>query len=475
MNKINIIPMPKSLTAGNGTVSISTVVCFDPDFASCAEIFKITAKKLFSVDFTNGEGGVALKKVSGLDKEEYKLSVSESGVLIEATESCGANNAIASLYQLITVNNGAITAPACEIQDKPDCPYRAVMVDSPAFREFEHVLHFVDVCYLSKVRYIHFHFADNGGYTLPSKKFPKLPREGAHLSFEQVVELRKYCTDRGIEIIPEIDVPGHATYLNTTYPELFGCDPIEGEARKDLVCIGKPGVMDNLKEIFTEVMELFPESTYFHVGGDEATFEAWNNCKDCVAYMNEHGIPNVKALYTHSIKLLTDMVIELGKTPVVWEGFPREGAEQISRKVIVTAWESLYHLPDELIEEGFTVTNSSWLPLYAVHPNGTHAKLLGDWRWQPKDILCDWDIYTWKNWWDQSKAYEKPIVVQPTDQVIGATYCLWLVDYKYEIIALKENLPAMCEKIWNINSTYIYEEFEPALQKLIDLAEKLAP
>ena len=475
MNKINIIPMPKSLKAGEGTVKISAVICADAEFATCAETFKFTAKKLFALDFANGEGGIALKKVTDLDEEEYNLSVTENGVLIEATEPIGAINAISSLYQLLTVENGNVTAPVCEINDKPDSAYRAIMVDSPALRSFDQVLHFVDVCHLSKIRYLHCHFADNGGYTLPSKKFPKLPRENGHFTFEQIVELRKYCTDRCIEIIPEIDVPGHATYLNVTYPELFGCDPIEGEARKDLVCIGKPGVFDNLKEIFAEVMEMFPESRYFHVGGDEAIIEAWNNCKDCVAYMKEHNIPNVKALYTRSIKILTDMVLDMGKIPVVWEGFPREGSEEISRDVIVTAWESLYHLPNELLEEGFTVTNSSWLPLYAVHPNGTHAKLLGDWRWQPKDILCDWDIFTWKNWWDQSYAYEKPIVVEPTDKVIGATYCLWLIDYKYEILALKENLPAMSEKIWNVKSTYSYDEFEQALSKLVDLSDKLAP
>ncbi len=475
MNKINIIPMPKSVLAGDHDITIINAISFEEEFSACAEVFKFTAKKLFDVDFENGEGGVVLKKIEGLEEEEYRLTVNDGGVIIEATDMYGANNGVSSLYQLITVDGGAVSVPACEIADKPDCSYRAIMVDSTSKRDIPKVYHFIDTCYLTKTRYIHFHFADNGGYSLPSKKFPKLQREGKYYTHEDIVNIRKYCADRSIEIIPEIDVPGHATYLNVAYPEIFGCDPIEGEARKDLVCIGKPGVMDNLKAIFEEVMEMFPESKYFHVGGDEAMLDAWNNCKDCVSYMKEHNIPNVKALYTHSIKLLTDMVIDMGKIPVVWEGFPREGAEEISRKVIVTAWESMYHLADELLEEGFTITNASWLPLYAVHPNGYHAKKLGMWRWTPKDILCDWDVYTWKNWNQKTAAYKKPILVDHTDKVLGATYCLWLIGYQYEILALKENLPAMSERIWNVDSTYSYDDFEPALIKLVSFVDILQP
>ena len=132
-------------------------------------------------------------------------------------------------------------------------------------------------------------------------------------------------------------------------------------------------------------------------------------------------------------------------------------------------------LANELLNEGFTVTNSSWMPLYIVDPKGYHGQFVKGGRWYPKDILCDWDIYTWKNWWDKSYAYEKPIVVEPTDKVIGATLCSWSWGYDIDYPGIKENLPAMCEKIWNVNSTYTIEDFEPALSKLTALADALAP
>ncbi len=475
MKRINIIPMPKLIKEGKENFEIKPVVAFEGVFADYAATMIYTAKKLFSVDISAGEGGINLKLNSELEKEEYTLIVTADGVTIEASCKDGINNGIATLYQLISVENGLIYAPECEIKDKPDCSYRALMIDMPAnYRTFEEVMHYIDICYLYKVKYAHMHFSDYQGYNLPSKKFPKLPTADANYTVQQIEEMRKYASDRGVVIIPEVDVPGHATYLNVAYPELFGCDPIEGEARADLVCIGKPGVMDNLKAIFEEVIELFPDSPYIHIGGDEAAIDAWNNCKDCKAYMEKNGIKDVHALYTHSIKLLTDMVLSLGRTPIVWEGFPREGAEQISRDVIVTAWESLYHLPNELLEEGFTITNASWMPLYVVRPEIYDKDVPGG-RWHPKDILCDWDLYTWKNWWEKSYAYKNPIKVEPTDKVIGATICSWVLNYKGDVFAIEENLATMCEKVWNINTRYTTQEFEPALKHLVSLAEKLAP
>lgn len=476
MNKINVIPMPKSIVCGEGRVDITPAISFDIEFSAYAETFKCTARKLFALEILNGECGISLKKVEGLDNEEYVVTVNDNEVLIEASDSDGINNGVATLYQLISVENGKMTVPKCKITDKPDSPYRALMIHIPShIRTLGEVLHYIDLCYLYKIKFIHLHVADNVAYCLPSKKFPKLENHGHNFSWEEIEILKAYCAERNVEIIPEIDVPGHAKYLNMTYPELFSDTPIEGDPVPTIVCIGKEGVFENLKALFAEVMEMFPDSRYFHIGGDEAQISAWENCIDCQRYMREHGLSNVKELYTHSIKVLTDMVLEMGKIPVVWEGFPRDGAEQISRDVIVTAWESLYHLPNELLEEGFTVTNSSWMPLYIVDPKGYHGQFVKGGRWQTKDILTDWDIYTWKNWWDKSAAYEKPIVVEPTDKVIGATLCSWSWGYDIDYPAIKENLPAMCEKIWNVNSTYTLDEFEPALKKLIKLADSLSP
>lgn len=475
-NLQRILPVPKQIVpdAENRICTLPPVIAVKEEaFLRYAEVFSENLWKTHGLTLTQGEGGICLLRDETLAEEACRIECRPDGIFLYAGEIHGIGNALVTLLQFAEVENGVLSVPACTITDAPDCAYRAVMVDLPASRSMEQMEHYADLCYLYKIRYLHLHLADNGGYCLPSRRFPKLPTPGMHFTFEQVEHFRRYCADRNVEIIPEIDVPGHTTYLTAAYPEWF-CDTLpDGAVRKDLICVGKPGMMEHLRELFGEVMELFPESRYFHIGGDEAAIDTWNDCRDCRAYMEAHGIPDVKALYTHFIKITTDMVLEMGKIPVVWEGFPKEGAEEISRDVVVTAWESLYHLPNELLEEGFTITNSSWMPLYVVHPNSYHAKFVKGGRWYPKDILEDWNVYTWKNWWDKSAAYEKPIVVEPTEQVIGGTYCVWLTDYAVELPVVRENLPAMCERLWNVNSTLTAAEFEKRLAHVAALGDRL--
>ena len=141
----------------------------------------------------------------------------------------------------------------------------------------------------------------------------------------------------------------------------------------------------------------------------------------------------------------------------------------LSRDIIVTAWESLYHLPNELIDEGFTVTNSSCLPLYIVPP--THKHVAGG-RWYPEDIL-EWNIYTWRNWWKKSFAAEKPITVTPTDKVIGGTLCAWECTYAEDILPITENLAAFSERLWNSSCDAPKAEILSALERLSELSTRL--
>ena len=477
-----ILPVPKSITGGNAEGKYPPHIRVqDERFLGYLPVCRENFRKFFDLSLTDGEGGVYLCRDDALDGEAYRISCTPEGIFLCSAGTEGMGSALSTLYQILRNAEGSLAAPLCTIQDAPDCAYRTVMVDLPAWRTMEEMFRYVDLCHLYKIRYLHLHLADNGGYCLPSRLFPDLPTPGKHFTFAQVSMLRQYCRERNVEIIPEIDVPGHTGYLSKACADWLCTgseDPAEeirpdGTVRRDLLCVGKPGVMEKLRALFAEVMELFPESRYFHIGGDEAATESWNTCRYCRTYMQEHGIAGDRALYTHFIKVASDMVLEMGRTPVVWEGFPKEGAEEISRDVVVTAWESLYHLPQDLLAEGFTITNASWMPLYMVHPDSYHARFVKDGRWQPEEILTDWTVYTWKNWWEKSFAYEKPIVVEPTPQVIGATFCVWLTDFAVELPVIRENLPAMCERLWNTDSTLSAEEFRKRFAHLASLADKL--
>lgn len=481
--KINIIPSPKSISlfAGNqARVTISAEIsALSDSFRSACRAFSDIVKKVHDIDMKDGEE-IVVRENASLANGEYTLSVTDS-VLIEAGDLNGATYALSTLVQIMEKCDAGISLPMVEISDKPDCEYRALMVDlARQWHPFSTLLNYVDLCYLYKIKFLHLHFTDSPSYTLPSDKFPKIPTPDRHYTKEQIAELNEYAKAKNIEIIPEFDVPGHARPMVTAYPELFANVPtgVESEEefalffadiKQNVICVGKEGVMDTLKVLAKEIIDMFPYSRYLHIGGDEANIGEWKNCRTCQEYMQEHGIDGPRPLYTHFIKLMTDIVLDLGKTPIVWEGFPREGSEEISRDVIVTAWESYYHLAPELIEEGFKITNASWEPLYTV-PAGHRVVESG--RWYPDDIM-DWNLYTWKNWNQKTAAYEKPIVIEPTEQVLGATFCAWENNYDAEINTVRENLAAMSEKVWNINSTVTGEEMKASLEKILPLAEKL--
>ncbi|MBO5040954.1 MAG: family 20 glycosylhydrolase [Clostridia bacterium] len=471
-----IVPVPKEVKlVGSSEKYViyelePSITTDDADFKPFVNTFRNYAKKINGVTLKNEEGGIVLVRDEKLAPGEYKIETSKDGMIVSASDNDGITYALATLHQILTVKDGVITVPSYTIKDKPDSSYRALMVDlARQWHPFNTLKDYIDLCYLYKIKFIHLHFTDTQSYTLPSDAFPKLSTKGRSYTKEEIASLNEYASDRNIEIIPEIEVPGHAACLTAAYPELFSNTPISGGTDRNIICAGKPGIMDTLKTLFGELIEMFPNSRYIHVGGDEANISDWENCSDCVAYMEKEGINGKYPLYTRFVKDITDMILSMGKTPVVWEGFPKEGAETISRDVIVTAWESLYHLPNDLIEEGFTVTNSSWLPLYIVPP--THPHVTGG-RWLPKDIL-KWNKFTWRNWWDKSAAYKEPIVVEPTDQVIGGTLCAWECNYDQDIQPVKQNLAALSERLWNANGTFDTKEMLDALARLYTLADKV--
>ena len=471
----HIVPMPKKTTllgdTGYGLYLLNpTISSEDTAFDIYLNTFIDYAKKITGVTIAKGEGGIVLRRDTTLDAGEYQLTATKDGVVIKASDNDGITYALATLHQIMEYEDGVLCVPAYTISDKPDSSYRTLMVDlARKYHTLEQVLDYVDLCYLYKIKFLHLHFTDREAYRLPSEAFPNLSSPQSY-SKEDIAKLTQYALERNVEIIPEIDLPGHVKSITAAYPEIFGHTATYGTVTDDVVCIGKPDFFKNLKTIFEEICKMFPNSRYLHIGGDEADFSTLTNCADCGQYIYDHDITSLKMFYTYFIKVTTEMVLEMGRTPIVWEGFPKEGAEMLSRDILVTGWESLYHLPNDLIEEGFMVTNSSWLPLYII-PENINASVPSG-RWQPQDILT-WNKYTWRNWWNASPASKNPIVVEPTDQVVGGSLCAWECTYAQNITPIKENLAALSERLWNADATINVPEYLKALDKLYAMADKV--
>jgi len=458
VTKLNLIPTPKEIRGADSKGDFAYVPVLPnveayPAFAPCAGVFADYAARAYDIAFENAPGGIVLQENSALAPGAYRIEAGEGGVRAWACDMDGASGAMATILQLLQVKDGSVSVPVVEIFDWPDSSYRSLMVDlARKWHPFICLRAYVDLCWLYKVKFLHLHFIDTQSWTLPSDVFPGLPTPGRHYTKEQIAGLNAYAAGRGVELIPEIETPGHAKAMVEAYPELFADTPM-GEPAEDadptafktnhknnIICAGKPGLMDNLRLLIAEIMEMFPSSRYIHIGGDEAEINNWHSCADCRKYMEENGLSGVRELYSDFVRRITDMVLEMGRRPVVWEGFPKEGADKISRDVLVIAWESYYYLADAMVADGFEIVNASWQPMYIVSNRR---------YWDYKDIM-KWDIYSWYHFAKMSPAALNPIHLQPTDQVLGGILCAWESSYEEAIMRMRENLAALSERTWNV-------------------------
>ncbi|MBR2615204.1 MAG: family 20 glycosylhydrolase [Clostridia bacterium] len=471
-----LIPTPKLADKKDGTVlvpfSLSTEFSPWNDVCETAEqiFFKIFRKRL-----SREAGGITLCADPSLKKGVYRIDTTE-GCRLYASDREGILYAVASLFQIVMkspqvpleVVDGKMVVERCTVEDYPDKGYRGVMVDLAREWHPARTVHcYIDICFMLKLPYLHLHFIDDQRYTLPSRAFGRLC-EGDSYSLEDVASFNAHAKACGVTLIPEFEAPGHAQMLNEAYPEVFA-NEIDGEGveirsevgavitDKNVICPGKERTMEALRTILTEICEMFPDSPYIHIGGDEANIKVWNHCRECRRYMEENGIADEKELYSDFVGRMARCVLELGRVPIVWEGFPKEGAHRVPKETVVIAWESYYHLAPDLLKAGFTVINCSWKPLYIV------PSLLR--RWDYRDIL-DWSVYRWTHFWVNSAATLNPITVAPTDKVRGAQYAVWECTWEQEINRVMENLPAFSERIWTVERVRDDETFRKMIPQI---------
>ena len=458
-----ILPTPKKTEVFEGVSVLNHAIFTECEmFTPHLPVFTDAMKRIFGLEIAIAEGGIRVEYDASLPENAYRLD-SREGLVLYASAKEGLLYALSTALHAVKVKNGVLSCEKALIEDWPEKPYRTLMVDLvrewiPASRVYK----YIDVCFMQKLNHLHLHLVDDQRFTLPSKAFPLLPTPGEHYTEEDIRGFCNYAKMRGITLVPELEIPGHARHLNTCYPEVFANEMPEGVdttivteegltiSAKNIVCAGKQATMDGIRTILQEICELFPDSPYIHLGGEEAAIQAWNYCDCCKAYMKEHGIEDEYDLYSEFIARVTDMVFKLGRTPIVWEGFPKKGSHRINRNTIVIAWESHYQLVTDLLEAGFRIINASWQPLYIVDG----FKL----RWGPKEIL-EWNVHNWQHWWEHSDARLNPIHVPPTEQVLGAQICAWQTTYEQNINFVMENCTALSERLWTVRRLWDLEQY----------------
>ena len=322
----HVIPMPESVTIGDGTFCVKgAAVGFDEnmDAASFDAVLRFVdaLETATGVQTRYADGGFDFRVNPNLAEEEYAINIGEEGALVEASALNGFVYACETLKQMLPAaiyGGKKVKAdwvlPYCSIFDSPRFQYRGMHLDACRhFWTIDETKRYIDVMAAYKLNRFHWHLTEDQGWRMEIKSYPKLTEVGAWRSGtmiehdwgssdgvryggfytqEEMKDIVAYAAARGITVIPEIDLPGHMQAALAAYPEL-GCTggPYEvwtqwGVSR-DILCAGNDAVFEFIENVLLEVMDIFP-SEYIHIGGDECftgTNDPWDNCPKCAARM----------------------------------------------------------------------------------------------------------------------------------------------------------------------------------------------
>ncbi len=479
--KINIVPLPKSLNLidPGKHILLSKKIKVFINFKDNKNLYDLISNDFKKLCYSNSFELVTNKNMSNLsleidkelDDEEYEISI-HNKIIIKGGSLNALKMARSTLLQLSVNDKGRMTFPILTIKDNPDADYRGLLIDlARKWHSAETIYKLIDLASFYKVNYLQFHLTDDQLFTFPSENFPKLQTTDNHYSKEELSSFVDYAYQRGIIIIPEIDVPGHSMQFIKKYPEIFSTTSPE-KRHEDLfggkleftnvLNIGKEDVYTSLEKLFVEVMDTFHTSPYFHLGADEANLKVIVDDPYVKNFMKKNKLGNdIHELYRYFIVRMNDFFKSKGKQMFVWEGFSRNGKIEIPKDITVFEFESLYNLPNHLVEDGYKLVNTSWMPLYIVRSGNPDPNVL-PLKWGPEKIY-DWNMWKWENWWHKSSAYKNPIQLNRNKNVIGAQMCSWEQTDESEIPSIRKRLPPFMERIWNFDKK---DDFDVFLKKV---------
>lgn len=401
-NMLPLIPYPANLTRNEGTFNLKQLTAIttpagDEAVARYAQEFATQLEKTSGIKVpvnpTTAATSLVMTKDATLAHEAYKLTVTEAGINIAAADSTGFFYAIQTLKQLmphaIYNRSGASTAidwtvPCVEIADQPQLGHRGYMLDvARHFFSKTEVKRILDIMATYKMNRFHWHLTDDQGWRIDIPEYPKLAQVGAvrkgsfvnaggsskffddteygrgmYYTLDDLREIVAYAKNLNIEIIPEIDLPGHMVAAVAAYPE-FSCDPtkkyevrIDGGISKDVLNIGKDETIDFLKCVLGHMAEVFPYK-YIHLGGDECPTDQWSKNADCLKRVKDEGLAGVNELQSWLVEKLGLYLKEkYNKDIICWDELLAHWKSDNTVKPVIMAWNNI-NKSKEAADKGF--------------------------------------------------------------------------------------------------------------------------
>jgi hexosaminidase len=501
-DSINIIPKPGSCVVKDGNFILSEKTVLVINNTQIKEVGNYLKEFLGFVNQqfvkeTPLSNYIRFQKSKKLKPEAYRLSVQKKGIKIEASDKAGFFYAAQTLRQLLPADviknkKESYTLPCLEIEDEPRFVWRGMHMDfSRHFFDVEEVKSFLDNMALYKLNKYHMHLTDDQGWRIEIKKYPLLTEQGAwrqpsrhdvecdkraiddellvidedkfkmvkgeklyggFFTQEDIKEIIAYAAERHIEVIPEIDVPGHFRAAMDQYPH-FTCFGKSGQGisnanRSIPACLGNPEAYQFIKDILTEVGELFP-SKYIHIGGDEVLTENWEVCPKCQKVVKDHELESAHELQSYFNRDIEAFLKTKGKKVIGWDEIVLGG---ISKSATMMWWRSFrkegHDAVKKCIENGNEMVFAPLNPYYFDYGNGA-------------DPI--------ENVYKKSKNIIPEYVTKPQEKLIkGIQACLWaeyLPNFERLEYMTYPRMLALAETAWSPLEVQDYDDFNKRLQE----------
>jgi len=333
-------------------------------------------------------------KIGLYEDESYHLDIKQNQITINATSDLGALHGLETLLQMLQNNSTSFYFPNSQISDFPRFTWRGLMIDAARhFQPVDVIKRNIDGLAAMKMNVFHWHLVDDQGWRIEMKKHPKLidlASDGMYYTQEEIKNIVKYADERGILIVPEIDVPGHGSAILTAYPEI-GSKVITltgGTSEKNIQgsAIATYGIERNagifsptldpsnpktyqlLSELFDEVCPLFP-GAYFHIGGDENEGKDWDANPKIQAFKKKNNLATNHELQTYFTMQLVPMLKKHGKQLMGWEEIL---TKNMSKEAIIHSWRG----PNEGVVAGQSLVDAVKKGYKTVLSNGYYIDLM---------------------------------------------------------------------------------------------------
>ena len=366
---VSVIPMPAHVSLRRGTLVLDEEVRLwikapEADSAALAALVGRSPLALSVASERPAKKAVVLEVVDAhpqlSDAEGYVLTIGRDGVVAQALSGAGLLYAMQTMLQMVGDDRAV---PMGTIVDYPRFGYRGMMIDvSRHFFDVEFIKKQIDVMAYYKLNHLHLHLTDAAGWRLEIERYPRLMElaawradslwkdwaangcryvqqgtEGAYGGYytkDQVREIVAYAQKHNITVVPEIEMPSHSEEVLAAYPQL-SCSQ-QPYADSDF-CVGNEQVFEFLEDVLLEVMELFP-SPYIHIGGDEASKQAWKRCPRCKARMEAEGLADVDKLQSYFIQRIEGFLNSHGRILLGWDEILEGG---LAPNAMVMSWRGM--------------------------------------------------------------------------------------------------------------------------------------